>query len=167
MSPTRESIAADKMELLELLHRYCRAIDRRDYDLLRTVYHLDGIDDHGGLYSGSAEDFIVKAVPQGLAPYAITTHQIMNATFKVDGDRAEGESSVLCAHISKDDPLDNTIVSGRYLDKFERRNGEWRILHRKTMSDWSNVPGGLDPEQPQGKTNRDDLSYHFLDMFRT
>ena len=27
--------------------RYCRAIDRRDFELLRACSHPDGIDDHG------------------------------------------------------------------------------------------------------------------------
>jgi hypothetical protein len=161
----RGNQVADKQELLEVVHRYCRAIDRRDFALLRTVYHPDGIDDHGGMFSGGLEDFIAMAQEQ-LAKFSATTHMVMNSLFKIDGEFAEGETSVLACHVSPEKPNEPLIVAGRYLDRFARRHGEWRILHRSTVGDWANFPGGMDPNGPKGQTNRSDLSYQFLSMFQ-
>ena len=43
----------DKQQLLELSLEYCRAIDRRDFVRLRSLYHDDAIDDHGGMFRGT------------------------------------------------------------------------------------------------------------------
>ncbi len=42
----------DKQEIHEVMMRYCRAIDRMDEELLRSVYHPDAIDNHG-LFNGA------------------------------------------------------------------------------------------------------------------
>ena len=34
----------DRQEILDCIHRYCRAVDRADRDLLVSVYHPDAID---------------------------------------------------------------------------------------------------------------------------
>ena len=44
-----------RQEITDVLHRYCRAVDRRDPDLLRSVYHPDATDDHG-VYAGRSTD---------------------------------------------------------------------------------------------------------------
>ncbi len=159
----RLQIAADKAELLDVVLRYCRAIDRRDYDLLRTVYHPGAIDLHGGYFQGTAEEFIAD-VPRHLEAFAITTHMITNALFVVDGDVAEGESYLIANHVTRDDPSRSLIASARYLDRFERRNGEWRIAHRTCVLDWSNVEGGMDPDGIKGVAGADDESYARLPL---
>ncbi len=173
MSNDRLEQAADKLELYELVVSYCRATDRRDVDLMRELYHSDAIDDHGALFYGSGEEFIAF-LPGPITAFAITTHHITNALFKVDGDRAEGESYLLASHITKETPPRNLTVSGRYLDKFERRDGRWRFSHRVAMMDWSNwtaeemlamLPPRLDRPSAVGTVDRTDPSYAMLAMF--
>ena len=53
----------DKQALHELVLRYCRACDRRDFVLLRSLYHDDAIDDHGAMFCGSADEFLVWLPP--------------------------------------------------------------------------------------------------------
>ena len=48
----------DKMALHELVQNYCRAVDRRDYALLESVYHPDSIDDHSPMFKGSGPEFV-------------------------------------------------------------------------------------------------------------
>jgi SnoaL-like domain len=117
------------------------------------------------MFSGGIDAFIVMAQEQ-LAKFAVTTHMVMNSLFKVDGDFAEGETSVLAAHLLHEKPTEPLIVAGRYLDHFVRRDGEWRIQHRSTVGDWANFLGGMDPSGPKGQTNKSDLSYQFLSMFK-
>ncbi|WP_268959227.1 nuclear transport factor 2 family protein [Paraburkholderia elongata] len=47
----------DKAEIREVHTRYCRGIDRMDFDLVRSCYHPDAIDRHGA-YEGGVEGFI-------------------------------------------------------------------------------------------------------------
>lgn len=158
----RLQIAADKSELLDLLYRYCRAIDRRDMDLLRTVYHPDATDNHGGYYNGPVDGFF-EVVPASLEPFALTQHMIANALFVVDGDRAEGESYLIANHMPKDDPYRSIFAIARYLDVFERRNGEWRIFERTCVLDWDSE-GGMDPGAISGKPDAHDPSYRHLHL---
>lgn len=138
-SPRLEQ-AVDKLELYELVVAYCRATDRRDVELMRKLYHPDAIDDHGSLFYGSGEEFIAF-LPGPITVFSMTTHHITNTSFHVAGDYAEGESYLIAGHITRETPPRNLIVSGRYLDKFERRKGVWRFSHRTAMLDWANMSG--------------------------
>ena len=48
----------DKQAIAELVHNYSRAVDRKDWALLRDLYTKDGIDDHAALFCGPADDFV-------------------------------------------------------------------------------------------------------------
>src|ERR1700722_16682057 len=41
----------------EVINRYARGFDRKDWDLVRTCFHSDAVDDHGSTV-GRAEDFV-------------------------------------------------------------------------------------------------------------
>lgn len=128
-------IVMDKFALHELVLRYCRACDRRDYRLLRSLYHDDAIDDHGKLFCGSAQEY-VEWLPSMLARYEATVHSITNALFAVDGDLAEGEIYTVAYHRTHPPEPREIIIGGRYLDRYERRKGEWRFLRRWLAFDW-------------------------------
>ena len=34
---------ADRLEIRDVVYRYCRGIDRREYDLVRSCYHHDAV----------------------------------------------------------------------------------------------------------------------------
>lgn len=123
-----------KDALRDLAMRYCRAIDRRDPDLLRSVYHDDAIDDHGVVFCDSAATFIAK---QGeiMAPFALTAHYICNMGWRLDGDRADGELYFLAYHRVDQPVVRHILVTGRYLDNYERRDGDWKIAHRRLVWD--------------------------------
>jgi len=68
-----------------------------------------------------------------------------------------------------DDRVD-VVQVGRYLDRFERRDDEWRIALRQVVLDWKReLPGsagwqGLDPESPRkiGRRGADDPLHALL-----
>ena len=65
MSQTLEQqvqLLMDKWEIEKVLARYCRAIDRTDMELLKSVYHPDGIDNHG-VFTGNAMEFAEFIIP--------------------------------------------------------------------------------------------------------
>jgi len=68
-----------------------------------------------------------------------------NILIRVDGDSARVETywQVFHREAGQDGAADyDYIAGGRYLDRFERRNGEWRILTRVLIRDWYQVIEG-------------------------
>ena len=49
-------LAADKMAIMDVVYKYCRAIDRLDRELLESVFHEDSIHHHGE-YKGPSAQF--------------------------------------------------------------------------------------------------------------
>jgi hypothetical protein len=128
---------ADREAILDCLHRYARGIDRLDRDLLLSAYWEDATDDHAGMFSGGAYDFVDYALRESAA-IGQTSHIVANVLMRLDGDRAAVESYVYAIHGGQkiDGAMHDFIGAGRNLDKFERRNGEWRIAARTVTIDW-------------------------------
>jgi len=69
----------------------------------------------------------------------------------------------------RDEPHEYT-AGARYLDRFERRNGEWRISHRHLVFDWSQTRPALmlfdrstaASTLSRGKNNPTDSSYELF-----
>ena len=164
-------IAADKVALRELVETYSRAIDRRDFDLLRSIYHEDAQEEHGGMFSGSVAAY-VDWLPGVLAKNEATAHYVVNALFEIDGDKAQGETYKINYHRSLPPDSIETITGSRSHDRFERRNGVWKFSYRGIVLDWSTVRP-VDPESyaqfaassPPGKPDATDLSYQRLSLF--
>ena len=136
----------DREAIRELVHAYCRAVDRRDFAWLRTLYHPDAIDDHTPYFNGPASEFIDQ-LPQIMAVNRITSHQVTNLLVALDGDRAEGEVGVLAYHLmDTEQGLVDFLVGGRYLDHYVRSGTGWQFMRRKIVLDWSErKPSGFDP----------------------
>jgi hypothetical protein len=126
----------DKDALGEIALRYVRATDRVDPELLGTVYHADAIDDHGVSFAGPASEFIAR-FPELMAPFELTHHRLSNCSYRIDGDRADGELYFNAYHRTKPPEPRHLISQGRYLDNYERRDGVWKVAHRRVV--WDSV----------------------------
>jgi len=151
-------LIADR-EIRELEYRYCRAIDRRQYDLLRSCYHPDATDHHGDFYGG-VEEF-VDHVQRNIVVYERTLHFVGNLQVEISGSTARTEAYVLAlARLAPGGGLparDNTVAL-RYVDDVECRDGAWRIIRRVCVYEWTRtdaVPDGWTfPESfPMGRTD--------------
>ena len=128
----------DKLKIREVVTNYCRGVDRMDRDLLMSVYHPDAIDDHG-FFVGGREDFWNWVQHYHCNAQIAHQHIITNHTCELDGDTAHTETYWMMAGMdAKDGTL--TLGGGRYIDRMERRDGEWRIAARKCVADWGGVP---------------------------
>lgn len=127
----------DKQAIHEAVLRYCRGIDRRDRALVRDCYWPDATDDHAGAFSGSRDEF-VEWVFGVLERYTGTMHVIANHLVEIDGDVADSEAYGVAYHRGDppDDPRRNFTTGFRYLDRFERRDGDWRIAARAVALEW-------------------------------
>jgi hypothetical protein len=121
----------DEAAIRRVLVRYTRAIDRMDWDLLRTCYHPGAVDHHG-LYVGDVEGFIAM-LAEKLPLDESTTHFLGNQELEIEGDVAFSETACIARHrraASGETPASDYFAFVRYCDRFERRDGEWRIAHR-------------------------------------
>lgn len=155
----------DRIALTDLVMRYCRGIDRRDFALVRSLYHDDAIDDHGAMFSGSADAYVAW-LPEAMAGLDCTIHSITNSLYAIDGDMAEGEHVVQAFHRTSPPDRRELIILGRYLDRYERRGGQWKFLHRRLVFDHSYSrpvdEAGIDEarhDAPNGAADRSDPSW--------
>ena len=162
----------DKQALHELVLRYCRACDRRDFVQLRALYHDDAVDDHGEMFRGSADEYLAW-LPGVMANFEATVHSVSNALFILDGDSAQGEIYTLAYHRTQPPQRQEIRIGGRYLDHYERRGGLWKFKRRALALDWCQVtPVDAAAYQqfaagaPPGRTDHEDPSYVALSYFR-
>jgi len=122
---------ADNLEIREVLARYCRGIDRGDLALVLSCFHENATEDHGHFKGACAEFY--RIVIERLAD-RLTSVNLTSVSVEFAGqDIALSEAYHL--DILREGPID-TIYAGRYLDRFERRQGEWRIATRIATADW-------------------------------
>ena len=64
----------------------------------------------------------------------------------------------------------DVIIAGRYLDRYEKRDGIWKIAYRSEVNDWSRTEPTNDPyfddsDCHRGKRQDDDV-YHREKMYK-
>jgi hypothetical protein len=166
MDPKLQKLV-DEAEIRQVHIRYCRGIDRMDWDLVRSCYHPDAIDRHGA-YEGGAEGFIDWAVKL-LPNFESTMHFTGNQYVNVNGNVAFAEHYCRAFHRTKavgDTPATDWVVNIRYVDRFEKRNGEWRIADRMVVFDSERVDPVTSSSAPLsnpqfGRRDRSDPSYKY------
>jgi hypothetical protein len=165
----------DKQQITEVILRYCRAIDRGDRELLKTVYHEDAVDRHG-VFNGPASEFMAMNIAAVLPDLVSLTHNIGNILIELNRPFAVAESYVTGYHRLRDAAGErDLIVGGRYVDRFEYRDGEWRIAVRQAVYDWCRAdPANTTWADPplgghplvHGRMDASDVSHQFLRELR-
>lgn len=124
----------DREAIRECLYRYCRGIDRCDEAALRASYWEDATDCHGA-WNGSATGFIDQALAK-LSAGGRRVHQVSNILIELHGNVAAVESRFIALQSTAARPTKETFLCGRYVDRFERRSGAWRVAARTVVYDW-------------------------------
>lgn len=125
----------DREAIRDCLYRYSRGVDRCDEEMLRSVYWEDAVDDHC-LFIGRREELIAWVMPL-LRAMECSQHTIGNILIRVHGSHADVESYYHGYHRINDGAKSfDSIQAGRYVDRFEKRDDEWRIANRKVVVDW-------------------------------
>jgi hypothetical protein len=183
----------DRQQIEEVLNRYCRGVDRCDEATLAACYHEDSVDDHG-TFTGPGREFAHWAVRGAAKMWAASHHSVHNVVVDwIDDDTAHVESYVLAFNLrapnvpgpsrrpeagertaavgqsggGPDSGEDGVVevFAGRYVDRFERRDGTWRIAHRLALRDvdtlverrrWAGKihAGGRYPDDPAYRVDR-------------
>jgi hypothetical protein len=153
----------DRQQICDLSARYMRGLDRLDIDMLKSVYHDDATDERG-FYSGTGHGLCELAV-QMLAIHLCNHHMLGQMMIDLEGDVAFGEVYFQAYHRVVENGLEKDfVVLGRYADRYERRNGHWKIAHRSELNDscWQQ-PASDDwlratPEALRGARGAEDLT---------
>ncbi len=188
MDPKLQALL-DKQAIHEVLTGYCRALDRCDVDLMKSVYWEDAHDAHG-IFDGNAHEFaefIVRGIQEW---FEVATHAISNVHIELAGTTAWSEAYLFSycrvagvrekveavfgadyaarqTYGENAPPWHDFVMGGRYIDKLEKRGEEWRIMRRTVVMDWNqNFPstsiwqGGIYGQlQLLGQRDRTDAVY--------
>jgi len=134
----------DRAALQDLMARYARAVDRRDWKTVRATFHPDAHDDHGD-YKGNVDGFIAWVTDRH-ANIQQSMHFLGNCLIEFVGpDVALVETYFVARQtLGANAAAARTMISGanagsgpsqmeawgRYIDIAERRQGEWRTARR-------------------------------------
>ncbi|MDA0827716.1 MAG: nuclear transport factor 2 family protein [Proteobacteria bacterium] len=135
---------ADQQEIYALSCHYMRGLDRLDRTLLHSVFSADAYCEYGFI-NGTPEVFIDYAIT-ALEGHIANHHMIGNHLIEFEGEEAFGEIYFNAYHKVPDasGPLD-IVIAGRYLDRYVKINGEWKMAYRSERVDWSRTQPTQDP----------------------
>ncbi len=134
MAQARHALA--KAQIHDLICAHARAVDRGDAGLLASLWSEGATVDVGEFYTGDSQGFceLMLETAQTLRRMA---HTVNNEWIQVDGDAAVAESYVIAVSTAAGEDGDvDTLTGGRYLDRFQRVDGQWKTSHRTYVSDW-------------------------------
>lgn len=142
MEQTLENLVYElkaRQDIHDVLVRYCRGADLCNADMMQACYHDDATDDHG-FFNGPADVFTRNAVNNLGTLFTSTRHLLTNEYVELDGLSARSESYILCLlRMETANGLVDVTARCRYLDRFECRDGIWKIAHRQLVSDGTRI----------------------------
>ncbi|UZW55361.1 nuclear transport factor 2 family protein [Sphingobium sp. JS3065] len=158
-----------RRQIQDVLTRLSRGIDRLDRELMISCYHPDAIDHHGS-YEGSAVGFADWVLERHAGKIEQCMHFLGQINLDIDGDTAVSELHVIVFYRLNKDGVDHDMMApGRYLDRFERREGEWKIVERVTLHEKDRIDPVVFKMQgpfvdllPKGRRDKEDPSYAFF-----
>lgn len=144
-----------------LLGRYARAVDLRDFETVGNCFTEDAIASYSGLTIPQGREHVVNHI-KGVIRTVHSQHFNYALTIEVDGDQAKTLSYSIAVLIQEDGDGFQSLARGlTYTDKLRKTNGHWQIYNRLHTADWQWVlpafmnPGGMwevDPQDAQTST---------------
>lgn len=132
-----------------LLGRYARAIDLRDFETVGNCFTVDAIASYSGLTIPQGRAHIVNHC-KGVERTVHSQHFNQVMTIDIDGDRAKTLSYSIAVLIQEDGVGHSSLARGlTYTDEMRKNDGNWQISNRLHTADWQWVlpafmnPGGM------------------------
>lgn len=129
-----------RQEIYDCLLRFARGVDRLDRELFLSAFHPDA-EIAAGPFVGDPEALADWAFALHRREQEATLHYLLNHACEIEGEQAHAETYYL--FVGRLPGGDNWLAGGRYLDRFERRQGEWRIATRVNLVEFSSRVAGL------------------------
>ena len=153
---------AAELGIRRAIYRYCRGVDRGDVAMIASAYHEDADENHGA-FKGTGRQFAEHLVPLMDAAPDTSGHHVTNILIERKGNSANVESYFMAFHAQNEGG--RAFVTGRYLDHFTCRDGDWKIAHRRVVID-SDSPAMESmklADYPRGKRREADPSHGWID----
>jgi len=142
---------ADRAQIQDCVYQWCRAVDRLDLEAIRGCFHPGAVDNHGP-YQGDIEGLInwIRDRHQAITfsmhsvnnmliefagPDAAIAESYCTAMQRYPAEAKEALKQLTAGMAGKPGTGIDMIACCRYVDRFERRNGEWRISERRVVFD--------------------------------
>jgi hypothetical protein len=119
----------DRQAIFDCIKRNSRGNDRFDVELVTSSYHPDGLHELGRKHISGREYGEHANNAHGLL-FDANLHNVTMHSCEIDGDVAHAESYSLGIFLDKGSET-GRILAGRYIDRLEKRDGEWRIALRR------------------------------------
>jgi SnoaL-like domain len=131
--PARIANLVAELAISEAITTVQRGPDRGDLALMKSAWHDDAQVIYG-FFNGAATQLCEVLMGGPAQPDNITMHRPSNVWIKINGDRAISESYVSVYTRTGDV---QSLIGGRYLDRHQLRNDQWRLSHRTYVLDWN------------------------------
>lgn len=161
----------DKSDIHDRLMRYARGIDRNDGELCQDTFWPDALVDHGhSKFKGDAIGRLFSDVSKHNTHRQV--HYITNLVIELNGDLATSEAQSWYTAETERNGVDYLVNrSLRYVDRWERRDGEWRVFHRLIIENWNRIDAVAErvPNSEniaKCKDDKSDLSYEMFELTR-
>jgi SnoaL-like domain len=124
-----------RAQIYDVLMQYMRGVDRRNMELVRAAYHPDARQTNPYLAPGewgSVED-LITLMNQNAVYIPMSMHVLANIVFEFAAEDVAIVESYLMAYQTHRDTEGGEgfrQTGSRYLDRFERRDGNWKIAKR-------------------------------------
>ena len=155
---------ADRQSITDLIHRYCRSVDRLDVPLGHSIWHPGATADYGADYYQGPGPGVIDRICRDHAGLLHHQHQMGNILIDLDGDLAGSESYVTATlRMMAGDQMRQMTVHSRYADRWSRRDGRWGLDHRIAIREFDEMRV-VTPMQAHdtGKRDRSDPTYAVL-----
>ncbi|AOL95288.1 nuclear transport factor 2 family protein [Porphyrobacter sp. LM 6] len=129
--------ADDRFAIIDLAALYMRGLDRLDGELLVSQFWPEARCEYG-IFSGSPSDFAdfcMAALKDHVRNQHMLGQHLIDFT---SDDEAYGEVYYQAYHRVHDEAgaARDLVIAGRYVDRYERRGGVWKIAYRSELVDW-------------------------------
>jgi len=129
--------ADDRFAIIDLAALYMRGLDRLDGALLEAQFWPEARLEYG-IFSGGPADFAAFCMA-ALKDHERNHHMLGQHLIDfVAPDEAFGEVYYQAYHRVRDEAgaARDLFIAGRYVDRYERRGGAWRMAYRSELVDW-------------------------------
>lgn len=126
----------NRIAIRDLVFAYAEYVDRRNYDLLSSVFVEDAV-----LIGEGFELTGLEAIKDGMRmneQYRFTQHNVFNHRASINGSTATAETYCTAYHFFTHDQPDLRFDMGiRYQDNLVLGDGSWKLKTRRLLVDWT------------------------------